>query len=234
MEEGGTSPTIGQDGTIYCGFNQLRAVNPSDGSIKWELPVSGDIRGGTPCNSIDGTIYLGTDSGWIYAVNPDGTLKWRNFIGREVESAPAIGKDGTVYIGDDIKHGSLHAFGPLDDNAPTAPDIKGPRICLPGIPYQYEFTSTSPLGNKIYYLIEWGDGEVTGWSGTYESGETRTFYHTWQLPGQFTIKARAKDTDNLWGPWSEYNVNKPRTRTSSYHWLLERFPLLERLLGWIR
>jgi outer membrane protein assembly factor BamB len=230
MGEGGTSPTIGQDGTIYCGYNQLHAINPSDGSIKWKLPVSGKIRGGTPCNSIDGTIYLGTDSGWIYAVNPDGTEKWRKSIGGDVESAPAIGEDGTVFIGDGRDDGSLHAFGPLDDNAPTAPAIKGSRICLPGIPYEYEFTSTSPLGNKLYYLIEWGDGEVTGWSGTYESGETRTFYHTWEQSGEFTIKARAKDTDNLWGLWSKYNVNRPRYRTVSYLVFLENFPMLERLL----
>lgn len=231
MGEGGTSPTIGQDGTIYCGYSQLHAVNPNDGTIKWKLPVSGKIRGGTPCNSIDGTIYLGTDSGWIYAINSDGAEKWRIFIGGEVESAPAIGADGTVYIGDDIKHGCLHAFGPLDPESPTAPDIEGIRICLPGIPYEYKFTSTSPLGNKVYYLVEWGDGTKTGWSGTYESGATVTFYHEWSIPVKSTIRARAKDTDNLWGSWSELNVNKDRTRATKYQWLLEHFPLLERLMN---
>lgn len=225
----GTSPTIGQDGTIYCGYTQLHAINPSDGSIKWKLPIGGQIRGATPCNSIDGTIYLGNSDGSdIVAVNPDGTEKWRKSIGGDVESAPAIGKDGTVYIGDGRDDGILHAFGPLDSNAPSAPDIKGPRICLPGIPYQYEFTSTSPLGNKVYYLIEWGDGTTTGWSGTYESGETVTFYHEWSLPIKSTIRARAKDTDNLWGPLSELNINKPRTRASSY-WFLECFPLLQKI-----
>ena len=32
--EAGTSPTIGQDGTIYAGWSQLYAINP-DGSVKW-------------------------------------------------------------------------------------------------------------------------------------------------------------------------------------------------------
>ena len=227
----GTSPTIGQDGIIYCGYDKLHAVNPSDGSIKWNIPVSGKIRGSTPCNSIDGTIYLGTDSGWIYAINPDGTEKWRKSIGGDVESAPAIGEDGTIYIGDGKDDGILHAFGPLDPNAPTAPEIDGPRLCIPGINYKYKFTSTSPIGNKVYYLVEWGDGTVTGWSGTYESGETITFYHKWSTPGGFTIKARAKDTDNLWGPWSELNVNKPRTRILSYPSLIGHFPMLEKLLS---
>jgi outer membrane protein assembly factor BamB len=232
MGEGGTSPTIGQDGTIYCGYTKLHAINPTNGTIIWKLPIDGKIRGATPCNSIDGTIYLGNSDGSdLIVVNPDGTEKWRITIGGDVESAPAIGEDGTIYIGDGRDDGCLHAFGPLDPDAPTAPDIKGPRICLPGIPYEYEFTSTSPLGNKVYYLIEWGDDTVTGWSGTYESGETRTFYHTWELPVKSTIKARAKDTDNLWGPWSELNINKDRTRATSYYWLLDSFSLLEKLIS---
>jgi outer membrane protein assembly factor BamB len=233
---GGATPIIGTDGTIYVGNSGLSAINPDNGTVKWTFNLQAhDIRGSNPCISADGSIYFGTYvSDRIYAINNNGTEKWNKSIRGHIQSAPAIGKDGTVFIGDGEDDGSLHAFGPLDSNAPTAPDINGPRLCIPGIPYQYEFTSTSPLGNKVYYLIEWGDGEVTGWSGTYESGETRTFYHTWELPVKSTIRARAKDTDNLWGPWSELNINKPRTRTFSHHILLERFPLFERLLTLLR
>ncbi len=232
----GTTPIIGADGTIYVGNTKLSAINPNDGTVKWSFNLGElDIHGSNPCISADGTIYFGTHgSGRIYAINPDGTEKWRKSIGGDVESAPAIGEDGTIYIGNAKDDGSIYAFGPLDANAPSAPEIDGPRICLPGIPYQYKFTSTSSDGKNVYYLVEWGDGTTTGWSGTYESGETITFYHEWSIPVKSTIKARAKDTDNLWGPWSEYNVNKDRTRASSYHWLWERFPLLERLLGLIR
>jgi len=76
----GTSPTIGQDGTIYCGYTKLYAVNPTNGSVKWTFDVAGKIKGSTPCNSIDGTIYFGTSGGWVYAVYPDGNLKWRKKI----------------------------------------------------------------------------------------------------------------------------------------------------------
>ena len=43
----GTSPTIGEDGTIYCGYYKLKAINP-DGSLKWEFNpgVDRSIRGG--------------------------------------------------------------------------------------------------------------------------------------------------------------------------------------------
>lgn len=113
----GTSPTIGQDGTIYCGYNKLYAINPVNGSVKWSYDNSGNIRGGTPCNSIDGTIYFGTDSGWIYAINPDGTEKWSKHIGSRIESAPAIGEDGIVYTGVFYEtYGYVYAFGPGEAN----------------------------------------------------------------------------------------------------------------------
>ena len=106
MGNAGTSPTIGQDGTIYCGYKKLFAVNPINGSVKWTFDVGGTMRGGTPCNSIDGTIYVGTsDGGKIIAVNPDGTEKWQQSIGK-CEFAPVIGEDGrvggSVHIAKDI------------------------------------------------------------------------------------------------------------------------------------
>jgi len=99
----GETPVIDSDGTIYCGYTKLHAINPTNGSVKWTFDVGGTMRGGTPCNSIDGIIYLGThigsfDDGEIIAIHPDGSLKFRKRI-KTVESPPAIGEDGTVYIG---------------------------------------------------------------------------------------------------------------------------------------
>jgi outer membrane protein assembly factor BamB len=223
-----TTPITGADGTIYVGNTKLIAINPNNGTVKWRVDSGGRITTSTPCISADGTIYFGnTEGGDIVAVNHNGTEKWRKSIGGNIWSAPAIGEDGTVYIADGIDEGHIYAFGPLDPDAPTAPDINGPRLCFPGKDYQYKFKSISPLGNMIYYLIEWGDGTVTKWNGTYESGETVTFNHEWSTSGKTTIRARAKDTDNLWGTWSEFKVNILKTRASSYHWfelLFERFP----------
>ena len=177
----GTSPTIGWDGTVYCGGYDLYAINPEDGSVKWIYDAPGTIEGGTPCSSIDGTIYLGTSTGGsIIAVSPDGTEKWRKPIGQYVDSPPAIGIDGTVYIGSSGAPGEgwLYAFGPLDPDAPIAPTITGQTNGKIKTTYTYTFTSTSPLENKIYYLIDW-DGTTTDWLGPYNSGETITLNHSW-------------------------------------------------------
>jgi len=245
----GTSPTIGKDGTIYAGWKELYAVDPVNGSVKWIFdPDEGrSIEEATPCNSLDGTIYFGThisystqpDGGELIAVNPDGTECWRLMIATDwIMSAPCIGSDGTVYVGsfNDGYHpgswGYLHAINVLDPDAPSAPIIDGSVFCRSKKEYNYSFKSTSPLGRGVYYYIEWDDLTATKWAGPYASGEEVNFAHIWSYMGTYNIKARAKDTENLWGPWSEYRVITPRNKAdynSLFMRFLERFPFFEKL-----
>ncbi len=39
----------------------------------------------------------------LCAINLDGTRKWAFETGKAVESSPAIGADGTVYVGQEIQ-----------------------------------------------------------------------------------------------------------------------------------
>jgi len=247
----GTTPVTGADGTIYVGNKKLYAIYPDNGTVKWSFDPGSDaiISGGNPCISSDGTIFFGThigetDGGELIAVNPDGTERWRIMLATDwIWSAPAIGSDGTIYVGscNDGYHpgscGYLHAIGKMDSNAPSAPEINGLKKIKPDIEYKYKFKSTSPIGNDIYYWIEWGDNKGTGWIGGYPSGEQITVSHKWPMEGIRTIKARAKDVNNLWGPWSYFEIEIPRTRVS-YNSLFIRFldvlPMLEKLLTLIR
>ncbi len=121
----GTSPTIGRDGTIYAGWNALYAVNPLNGSVKWAYPA-GYIEGGTPCTSSDGTIFFGTSGGDFIALHPNGTLLWQIRIGA-CQSAPAIGEDGTVYVGSmgSEDKGYLNAIG---SGEPKKIEVLTPKI----------------------------------------------------------------------------------------------------------
>lgn len=242
----GTTPVIAQDGTIYIGNRYLSAIYPSNGSVKWSFdPGSGrTIRGGNPCISAEGIIYFGThinetDGGELIAINPEGTELWRIMLATDwIMSAPAIGSDGTIYVGscNDLYHpgseGYLHAIGSLDPNAPSASNIDGPTKGTDDIEYDYIFTSTSPLDKNVYYYINWGDNSVDEWVGPFASGEPAVVKHTWLWKDTFIIKARAKDTDNLWGPWSELEVIIPRNKISTNTLLLrflENFPFLKKL-----
>jgi len=65
----------------------------------------------SPAIGLDGTIYVGTDpygaagqtpvpvDTVFFAINPDGSLKWKFLMGDGAESSPAIGPDGTIYVG---------------------------------------------------------------------------------------------------------------------------------------
>ena len=203
----GTSPTIGQDGTIYCGYDNLYAINPTNGSVKWIFnPGPGrSIRGGTPCNSVDGTIYFGTsDGGEIIAVNPDGTEKWRKGIGT-VESPPAIGNDGAVYIGTDYApgEGGLHAFG----IGPLEADANGPYYGLVNAPVQFKGKA---MGGYSPHSYHWDFGD------THASDEQNPTY-IYTSAGNYTViltvtdntSNTSSDTSWAWIQATNTPPNKP-------------------------
>ena len=93
--------------------------------------------------------------------------------------------------------------------------------------------TTDPDESIIWYSIDWGDNTNTGWIGPYDSDKEITLSHTWSQKGKYTIRCKAKDPYDAESEWSEFKVIIPRTRISSILWyqcLLERFPLLDRLL----
>ena len=75
------------------------ASNP--GLEKWRFKCegpTGQVAGGIIIGE-DGTLYFG-DSSWnLYALHPDGRLKWIYKTGGVITSAPALAEDGTLYLG---------------------------------------------------------------------------------------------------------------------------------------
>ena len=64
----------------------------------WTFSTRGIIYS-SPAIGADGTIYVGSMDGNLYAINPDSTEKWAFYTGNWINSSPAIGTDGTIYIG---------------------------------------------------------------------------------------------------------------------------------------
>lgn len=55
------------------------------------------------------TVYVGSQDRSLYAINPDGTLKWTLPVGEKGLSSPVLGADGTIYVGS--FDNSLYAIG---------------------------------------------------------------------------------------------------------------------------
>jgi outer membrane protein assembly factor BamB len=102
------SPAVGTDGTIYQGDldGRLWAINP-DGSLKWKRRFRGaDLAESSPTLTADGRrMYFGIHNspGKIYCLDTTtGDVIWVYLIpegGGGIVSSPAIGPDGTIYVG---------------------------------------------------------------------------------------------------------------------------------------
>ncbi|EKQ50769.1 MAG: hypothetical protein B655_2284 [Methanobacterium sp. Maddingley MBC34] len=130
INEGSTgwnSPAIGSDGTIFTtGFYQgetpmgsrqygiLYAINPN-GTSKWNYTITEPSYGmswsyGAPAIGPDGTIYFTGEIGYygitgrLYALDPNGTLKWQKIINpnpsyyTNLRISPVVAKDGSIII----------------------------------------------------------------------------------------------------------------------------------------
>ena len=70
-----------------------------EGDEKWSFETGGSVIS-SPAIGSDGAIYVGSTDNKLYAVNPDGSLKWVFHLPTSaLDSAPAIGSDGTIYVG---------------------------------------------------------------------------------------------------------------------------------------
>jgi outer membrane protein assembly factor BamB len=105
------SPAVGKNKTIYIGGKKgyLYAIS-DDGKLKWKYRTKGRIGGPPVINLSDETIYVTSLDRYLYAIKYNGKLKWKYKIDVAFGTPPipAIGVDGTIYIGG----GPLYAINP--------------------------------------------------------------------------------------------------------------------------
>jgi hypothetical protein len=92
---------------------------------------------------------------------------------------------------------------------PNDPTITGPIIGKAGQTYNYAFVTTDPNEDNVSYYIDWEDGTNSDWIGPYDSGESVICNHTWEKQGNFTIKAKARDTYYYESDWGTLEVKMP-------------------------
>ncbi len=106
-----SSPIVTSRNEIYFGSDAgvFYALDGNQGGLTlWtyeveqpdeEHTIDLDIFGSP---AIDGdTVYFGSFDEFLYALDRnDGSLKWRYMMNSQVVSSPAVGDDGTIYVGD--------------------------------------------------------------------------------------------------------------------------------------
>jgi len=116
-----SGPVVGTDGTIYAtGSGKVHAFD-KNGNKLWESDKD-TASSLTPSLSSDGTIYVGTSGGKVYAINSStGKTKWSYQTGQNpdftgnpkdpqfgVLATIVIGADGIIYVG--AMDGVMHAL----------------------------------------------------------------------------------------------------------------------------
>jgi outer membrane protein assembly factor BamB len=106
----------------------------AQGTVAWRFEVLANYVSHRADVARDGTVYFNDSSGFLYAVTPEGALKWVYDGGGGGSQGPTVvGRDGTIYFGVSAPS-AIHAVNP-DGTGKwifPAPESQGP-IGGPGI-----------------------------------------------------------------------------------------------------
>ncbi len=94
--------------SFHTGLSNYSTAN-NTGNLRWKFSTGYGIYS-SPAIGKDGTIYVGSNDTYLYAISPSGELKWKFKTDGKVFSSPAIGKDGTIYVGSE--DGNIYAISP--------------------------------------------------------------------------------------------------------------------------
>ncbi len=130
-----SSPIIAPDGIIYlAASNPMTAAGAvvalnADGTERWRYDIRSQLPF-SPALAPDGTVYVGALDGKLYALNPDGSLRWQAHLGT-VTSSAAVDTEGTIYLGTGSSYRALKpsdgsqiwAFSPGYGQADSTPAL---------------------------------------------------------------------------------------------------------------
>jgi outer membrane protein assembly factor BamB len=158
--------TQAQAGDYYAVVNSVRSstamLTVQKDRLRWAAAVSGLILS-APAISLEGTIYVGSDDGNLYAIDKGGKKKWQFPTGARIEGSPAINAFGTVHVGSvDQKIYAINADGSkkwellLNGAISSTPAIAGDGTVFVG-DQNGNFYAITPGGQKKWEFRGRGD-----------------------------------------------------------------------------
>lgn len=91
----GPDPNNANEDTVYivvrhsASQSAIHAIRAADGTQKW-VRLLPNVSRCTPTIDQNGVLYIGDDRGFLYAINPDNTVKWQLYLGAPIRVAPVL------------------------------------------------------------------------------------------------------------------------------------------------
>lgn len=159
------------------------SVGPATPDVKWTFPTSYNYGDPVPVFGADGTIYVVPNDNELYAINPDGSKRWKLSTGSFTSSPPALGPDGTIYVAADWRLLAVAPDGTKKwdlDGIPGTPCIGSDgTLYVTGYPGDgsKQLWAMSPEGTKKWAFGDAAYVSVIGADGTlYAASEDYTLY----------------------------------------------------------
>jgi hypothetical protein len=111
-------------------------------------------------------------------------------------------------------------FTTAPDTAPFQPTVLGgPVTASRGILLNFSAIALDPEADQVYYQWNWGDGNISEWSGPYVFGESAQGTHMYAENGTYNVTVRSKDVFAAESTWSAvYQVKiQPQFRFYNLH-----------------
>jgi len=68
--------------------------------------------------------------------------------------------------------------------------------------YTYSVSSADASTDQLSYSIDWGNGIASEWTSSAPTGGVCVLTHTWDKPGDYRVKVKARNQYYLESPWS--------------------------------
>jgi len=238
--------------TLYIGNSPMMLLlYPIEGdTVKETISIQWTAQDSEDGTNLPIYLYLSNNNGdnctpfWNNPYENTGELQWNTTQYPDgeykllIEAQDSDGNIGVDSCNFQIKN---HEQPPVNHEPVKPNQLSGQTNGKPEQEYSYATSTTDPDGDQVYYLWDWGDGNISGWLGPYNSGVIINMSHTWAVKGSYSIKVKAKDIFGAESPWSDplpmtmpYSYNKPILQFLEL--LFQRFPhafpILRHLLGY--
>ncbi len=164
---------------------------------------------------------------WSYSTDGDSQRLHRQFwdavfgegipeIGRanhdsKEDNIPIIGRSCIRWVYYETNLFGDPALGFYESETPPPPNNPPEKPSRPsgetsgeiGVQYLYTTSTTDPDGDQLFYMWDWGEGNLSNWIGPTASGSTASASYTWAQKGNYNIRVKAKDIYGAESDWSD-------------------------------